>query len=249
MLRAQLRKEAAAPSAAPDRIPIPRLAPRADKADRLSSAKWLMPPANAETPWLSQGTLAELWRRGGPEDSDDQPKRAIQVRKGGTAEDSAYINAAFILDILSPMAAQANTEITQLKTPYRMNEINLLGSAMPNSMNWYFATVQGRDDVFDLWKAALDNGLTIGDFDEVPVLLDGPDYRVHKMGGIVTMTHLSNEAFEFLKPDERADRWAERPQGGWAHGHSGGSRGNRGRDLDRDRNDGPKRRARTDYDY
>jgi hypothetical protein len=233
----QLRKAAALPSTT-DRISIPRLVP---KVDRLSSTQWLTPPANAGSPWASEDTLAELWRRGGPEDSEHKPTRDIQVHKGGTKEDHAYINAAFILDILSPMVAQAKTEITQIKSPYRMNEANLLGSAMPNSMNWYFATVKGRNDVFDLWQAALDDGLTIGDFDEVPVLLDGPDYLVHKMDGVVTMTHLSNQAFQLLKPD---DWHPDRSRGGdW-----GGGRGGRGRDSDRERNAPGKRKGPHDYE-
>jgi hypothetical protein len=194
-----------------------------------------------------QDTLAELWRRGGPEDSEDPPARAIQVRKGGTKEDQAYIHAAFILDILSPLAAQAKTEITQIKSAFRMNETNLLGSAMPNSLNWYFATVKGRNDVFDLWQAALDSGLTIGDFDEVPVLLDGRDYLVHKMDGVTTMTHLSNQAFHLIKPDERhTDRFRSGAGGG---GHYGGGRGGRGRDSDRERTGPAKRKGHQDYEH
>ena len=103
------------------------------------------------------------------EDTDwTLPTRALHVRKDGTPEDNVSINVDFMLNILLTYAAQAGTEITQIKSPYRMNEQNLLGPVMPNSLNYYFPTVKDRNDVATLWQAALDDGLTIADFEPVP---------------------------------------------------------------------------------
>ena len=109
------------------------------------------------------------------------------------------INIHFILNILLPYAKEAGTEITQITSPFRMNEHNLLGAIMPNGLRYYFPTVKGRNDVFVLWETALDSGLTIADFEPVPVLLDGPEYRVHMMDDILTTAHLSNDAFVIIK--------------------------------------------------
>ncbi len=179
LLRAQARHAVAVTvaTAAPSRLTnIPRVS--RTEADALVKAclitvQWTKPPAGIPTPWATQAIINILWQRGDPETSElPVPTRAVEVRKGGNSDDNVWINIHFILNILLPYAKEAGTEITEITSPFRMNEHNLLGTIMSNGLRYYFPTVKGRDDVFILWEAALDKGLTIADFEPVPVLIE-----------------------------------------------------------------------------
>ena len=53
-------------------------------------------------------------------------------------------------------------------------------------------------------------GLTIEDLDPVPVLPDDPEYKVLMINNVVTMTTLSNTAFDFVRPEIEAGKFRER---------------------------------------
>ena len=208
VLRAQvcIALDTAPPCALPT---IPRLRPATvEPANsllkaRLLTSQWTQTPGGLSPPWSTQDTINLLWSRGGPETSDDAPTRCIEIRTGGTPDDHKWINVHLILSILLTYATAAGTEIAMITSPFRMNDDKLLGPRMPN-LRFYFPTPKGRDDVMNLWSADLDAGLTIQDLEPVPVLLDGSDYRVHMLGNVLTTTQLSDQAFEFIKPDVNA---------------------------------------------
>ena len=97
-----------------------------------------------------------------------------------------------------------------LTSPFDMPAAKLLGQRMPTGLRYYFPDTPSRDAVWQLWVDDAAQGLTIEDLDPVPVLADGPDYKVLMINNVVTMTTLSNTAFDFVRPEIEAGKFRER---------------------------------------
>jgi len=156
-----------------------------------------------------QPLFDQLWRQGGPETTQATPTRAIEMRLGHTASFDDQNSCPFYLPftILFDYAAQASHEITRITTPYRMGDPKLLGYRLPNGIRFYFKDTDARDQVWTLYLADVDLGLTISDYGSVPQITDCLDHKIIVENGITKTITLSAHAFHFERPDvDAADR-------------------------------------------
>ena len=116
-----------------------------------------------------------------------------------------------------------------------MGDPKLLGPRLPNGIRFYFKDTDARDQVWALYLADVDLGLTISDYGPVPQITDCIDHKIIIETGIPKTITLSAHAFHFLRPDiEAADReGATRPR-------LTESRGGRHHHGDRDRDREPR---------
>jgi len=169
---------------------------------------WTRAPQGGTT-WQQQPLIDLLWRQGGPETTQASPTRAIEMRLGHTASFDDQNSCPFFLPltILVDYAAQASHEITRFTTPYRMGDLKLLGSRLPNGIRFYFKDTDARDQVWALYLADVDLGLTISDYGPVPQISDCLDHKIIVENGITKTITLSVHAFHFVSPDvEAAER-------------------------------------------